>query len=428
MSAVDAADAVVQQIASNAWAAGATVGGSENACSATPYFPMVLRSFVRPLESLMDDFLPQPGALYRASSTWEQATGDVADVGEDLKQLRQQLGSLEGELAQALFLTLDRLAADSHFIANWTKVVSQALQLCVTIFESVRIVACQALDLLSDFASAIGDVLFGSWPWEIEKKWNVVRDFAREVESFVVACSTLANQALQAGRELVRLLTDFHRATFPFHQELENLLGGIAALIPGGTPPDVLPGTGPGSSGDIYHPSNTPYPGSDLRFEDDYDYGYQHSYDLGATDLSQEELMATFQENFGQLFLPSRVGDHTQLNMQLTHEDQLIETSLFGTAIPGVTTGTIRVQQITSDGFVIVAEEGHPEYPGEVAFRLTVDNGRARLQVTGAYDDTILGKHDFGAQINTNPAYAAISNYSIWSDMQHRIQDKLQYG
>lgn len=428
MTALLEVDAVVREIESQSWAAIATTQPALNPCSAVPHFPMPLKPFVRPLEQLMDEFMPQPGALYQASSDWEQATGDVADVGQDLKHLRAQLDHLEGDLAYAVFATLDDLVDASHSVANWTKVVSQALQLCVTIFESVRIVACQALDLLSDYAGTLGEVLFGSWPWEFDKKAEAIHRFAQEVERFVVACSTLADQALQAGRDLVRLLTDLYRALIPFHQELEGALGDVIAKIPGGTPPDVLPGTPRGAAGDIYYPSKVPYLGSDLRFDKDYDYGYQHSYDLGTTHLSQEELMAVFQQNFGQLFLPSRVGDNTQLNMRLTHEGQFIETSLFGTAIPEVTTGLIQVQQITSDGFVITAMEGHPEFPGEVAFRLTVEDGRARLQVTGAYRDTILGRHDLGADVNTNPAYSAIANYSIWSDMQHRIQDKLQYG
>ena len=114
--------------------------------------------------------------------------------------------------------------------------------------------------------------------------------------------------------------------------------------------------------------------------------------------------------------------------MQLSSTGQTINTSLFGLNIPGTTAGEITVQQITRDGFVIAASPGHPEYPGEVAFRITSENGHARLQVTGAYDDTILGAHDLGSQHDTNPAYAAISDYSIWSDMQGRLRDRLRYG
>jgi hypothetical protein len=50
------------------------------------------------------------------------------------------------------------------------------------------------------------------------------------------------------------------------------------------------------------------------------------------------------------------------------------------------------------------------------------------LQVTGVYGDTALGKHDFGLPVDTNPAYAGISDYAIWADMQNRIRDRLHYG
>jgi len=131
---------------------------------------------------------------------------------------------------------------------------------------------------------------------------------------------------------------------------------------------------------------------------------------------------------FGHLFVPSRIGDDTQLNTQLTYVGQTVHTSLFGLNIPDVTAGAITVQQTASDGFVVAASKGHPEWPGEVAFRITNVDGRAQLQVTGAYNDTILGKDDGGLPIDTNPAYAEISDKSIWGDMAGRITDELRYG
>lgn len=47
--------------------------------------------------------------------------------------------------------------------------------------------------------------------------------------------------------------------------------------------------------------------------------------------------MQMLEDDFGHLFLPSRVGDNSQLNMELEGEGQPIETSLFGTKIPEVT-------------------------------------------------------------------------------------------
>lgn len=421
-------DVLVKELESQSWAVGTTVLADLSPCAATPHFPSAIRRFVRPLEDMMDDFYPQPSSLYEASQTWLTATGNVADTAEDLNRLRLEMWGLEGNLAQGIAETLIQVADDAHDVANWTKVVSQALELCVTIFESVRIAVCQALNLLAEYARTFGDVFFGSWPWEASKKADAVWAFAREVERAVEACATLLDQTLQAGRDLVRLLADLQRAIYRFHDEVERILGNVAGLIPEGEPPAIEVGTPAGDYGEIYYPPKVPFDGSDLRIDGDYPLGYHHSYDLGATDLSQEELMTMFQENFGRLFVPGQVGDHTQLNMHLTHEGQLIETSLMGTAIPKVTTGMIEVRQITADGFSIIAEEDHPEYPGEVAFRLTVENGRARLQVAGAYEDTVMGRHDFGVDTNTNQLYGVISNHAIWADMSHSIQDMLQYG
>lgn len=422
-------DSIAAQIASQSWAAGAPTSGGGSPCSSIPGFPGPLSALVRPLEEILDMFTGEPGAVYSASRAWEQTTGDVADVSTAMEVLADQVSSqLQGLAAAAMEESLRTISEGSNSVANWTKAVSQGLQLCVTIFETVRSLVCEALNLLSDAAGTVGDVIFGSWPWEIDKKTDAIRDFARNVDEFVQSVKAAADNALKAARELVRLLTDLYRAIVPFHREIEQLIGRIVALVPGGTPPPIAPGSGTGSNGALYNPSNTPYPGSDLEFRGDYPLGYQHSYDLGATDLTTDQLNAMFRGEFGRLFVPSRVGDNSQLTMQLTGVGQTINTSLFGLDIPEVTSGEITVQQITDDGFVIAASPGHPEYPGEVAFRITSEDGRARLQVTGVYNDTILGRRDGGAPIDSNPAYAAISNYSIWADMQGRISDRLKYG
>jgi len=425
-----AGDGIAAQIAGGSWTSGAaTSGGGASPCSSIPGFPGPLSHLVQPLEDLLDMFTGEPAAVYQASREWEQTTGDVADVGARMKALAGQVDAqLQGATADAIEEVLRTLAQGANSVANWTKAVSQGLQLCVTVFESIRSLVCEALELLSNFAGTVKDVIFGSWPWELDKKADAIREFAEDVERFVDACKAAAENALKAARELVRLITDLYRAIVPFHEEIERIIGGVIDLVPGGTPPPVGPGSRNGPFGSQYNPSHEPYPGSDLEIVGDYDLGYQHDYDLGATDMTTEELNAMFRGEFGHLFVPSRVGDNTQLNMQLSSTGQTINTSLFGLNIPGTTAGEITVQQITRDGFVIAASPGHPEYPGEVAFRITSENGHARLQVTGAYDDTILGAHDLGSQHDTNPAYAAISDYSIWSDMQGRLRDRLRYG
>ena len=430
MTALAVVDGIAARIDGGQWASGAPQRhAGADLCSSIPGFPGPLRPFVRPLEDMLELVTPDPAALYGASMAWEGTTGDIADAGETFRAVANAVDAqLSGLMAEATELVLRILAEAAHAVANWTKVVAQALQLCVTIFEVVRSLVCEALMLLGEFAGMVGEVLFGSWPWELGKKADAIREFTQDVDRFVSACGDAIDDVLQAARELVRLLTDLFRAIVPFHQEVDDALGAVIALVPGGTPPPVGPGSGSGPFGSQYNPSTTPYPGSDLQFENEYPLGYQHFYDLGATGLTTEQVNEIFRSEFGHLFIPSRVGDNTQLNMQLTDVGQQIETSLFGTAIPGVTTGDIRVQQITDDGFVIAAEPGHPEYPGEVAFRITSDGGRAQLEVTGVYSETILGRHDAGVPIDTNPPYAAISDLSIWADMQHRIEDRLRYG
>lgn len=419
------------EIEGGSWASGTQrYSSAPGNCSQLPNFPGILAPFVQPLESMLIEFSGDPGAVYQASMAWEGATGNLADMSADLKSLAKVVDAdLRGKTADALIEALTNAAEVAHVTGNATKVVAQSLQVCVTIFESVRSMICESLLLLTDFVKTAWDVLFGSWPWEIEKKADAINEFAASCFRFASACNDLARNALKAAQELIRLITDMARLLLPEQTRwLETAIAAIAKLVPGGTAPAIPAGKEDSSNGAQYNPTKTPYPGSDLKFEKDYPLGYQHKYGLGPTDLTTEELNEIFKNEFGHLFIPSRVGDNSQLNMQLTEEGQRIRTSLFGTSIDEITTGSIYVQQIGSDGFVIAAEEGHPEYPGEVAFRITNQNGYAQLEVTGVYNDTILGKHDFGLPIDTNGVYAGISDYSIWSDMQGRIRDRLTYG
>ncbi|WP_030143199.1 hypothetical protein [Mycetocola saprophilus] len=424
-------DALAAQIAGNGWASTASGGtGGANMCTSPPSFVGPLATFVQPLLSLLDQVSGQPAAVYQASMRWESTTGDVASIRDALKaQANAVEGQLEGLTAEALALALKMVSSGAHSVSNWTKSVAQALQLCVTIFETVRSLVCEALLNLANFASTVADLVFGSMPWELEKKAETISKFTRSVQRFVNSCAAAMNNALKAARELVRLITDLFRAIVPFHAAIDAAIGQIVNSIPGGDPVSVAPGgERRGPNGSIENPSQTPYPGSELAFTDKYPRGYQHSYDLGPSDLTTEELNKLFRDEFGHIFVPSRVGDNSQLNAQLTHVNQRIQTSLFGTSIPEVTTGGIVVNQIAPDGFTVRAEDGHPEAPGEVAFRITSENGRARLQVTGAYADTIIGKHDLGAPVESNPAFAGIADVSIWSDMQGRFRDRLKYG
>lgn len=428
-----AADAAAAALGSSDWQSGlpAPGAGGDGCGSGLAGFASVIAQFVQPLEELLEQVTGDPAGLYHASHAWEVYAGDVQAVSQILNDTLAQIqGHVQGITAAVVEGSLRVLSAATHSIADWSKVVSQVLQLCVRAVEIMRSLVCSGFELLSSAAGVTGDVLFGSWPWEVDEKTQAIRDFANNCAQVIDEVVENIDRVLQALRELVRLLTDLYRAIIQFHQDLENLIGQLLADYPPGDIPGLggLPGLvpGDGSLGDTYNPGRVPYPGSDHVFRHEYSQGYQHQYDLGTTDMTTAELNAMLRQQFGHVFLPSREGDNGQLNMQLTGEGQIIHTSLFGVGVPGVTAGDILVQQVTDDGFVIAAQPGHPEWPGEVAFRLRNVDGRAVFEVTGSYNDTILANLGFDG--NTNGAYAGISDVSIWADMQYRLEDMMNYG
>ncbi|GAA3937891.1 hypothetical protein [Microbacterium soli] len=425
------ADSAAGQLGSGTWATAVPVADPAIDCgSALTGFAGAIIRFVQPLYELLESVTGDPAGLYQGSHTWETFSGEVQTASGIFEQALTQIEHLTGLTAEAVRGALAVLVAATHSLSSWSKVMSQVLQLCVRIVEILHSLVCAAFELLSSVAGVVGDVLFGSWPWEWDKKAQAIDDFAQNCQEVIAEAASNIDRGLQALREMVRLATDLYRAIIPFHQRIEDLLGELLEKFPPGEllgPLGELPGRlPPGMLGDEYNPGPTPYPGSDHRFEGDYELGYSHEYDLGPTDMTTEELNRMLREEFGHVFLPSREGDNSQLNMQLTGEGQTIKTSLFGMGIPGVTSGDIVVQQVTDDGFVISALPGHPEYPGEVAFRLRNVDGRGVFEVTGAYDSTIL--EGLGFSGNTNPAYAGIADYSIWSDMQYRLEDMMNYG
>lgn len=425
------ADAAANRLGSGSWASSVPSADPSIDCGGGLVgFPGDLIRFVQPLYELIEQVTGDPASLYQGSHAWETFAGDAQTASGLFKQALALAEDLSGITANTVRGALAVLTASTHSLADWSKVMSQVLQLCVRVVEILHSLVCAGFELLSSVAGGIGEFLFGSWPWELDKKAQVILDFARNCQEVIAEVTSNIDRGLQALREMVRLATDLYRAIIPFHQRIEDLLGELLQIFPPGKllgPLSGLPGSiPPGSLGDEYNPGPTPYPGSDHRFEGDYDLGYSHEYDLGPTDMTTEELNQMLQQEFGHVFLPSREGDNSQLNMQLTGEGQTIQTSLFGMGIPGVTSGEIVVQQITDDGFVISALPGHPEYPGEVAFRLRNVDGRGVFEVTGAYDSTILSSMGFSG--NTNTAYAGIADYSIWSDMQYRLEDMMNYG
>lgn len=427
------ADAAVRALAQGSWSDGlpaAGPGGIDCGGGLRGLASEVMRHIL-PLEELMESAAGDPAGLYRGSHAWETYAGDAQTTSEILTRVLDQIrGQLQGLTAKVIEEVLAILAEAAHSLGNWSKVVSQVIQLCVRIVEIIRSLICAGFEMLASVSGSVTEFLFGSWPWEVDKKMQVIYDFAYNCEQVTTRVVSNVDRALQALREMVRLLTDLYRAVIPFHQQIENAIGALLQAFPPGQylgPLGNLPGmVPPGHLGDTYNPDRIPYPGSEHKFDREYDLGYSHTFDLGPTDMTTEQLNLMLQQEFGHVFLPSREGENSQLNMQLTGEDQIIKTSLFGMGIPGVTSGDIVVQQVTSDGFVIAAMEGHPEHPGEVAFRLRNVDGRGVFEVTGAYDATILDTLGFGG--NTNPAYAGISDVSIWADMQYRLEDMMNYG
>ncbi|WP_261166943.1 hypothetical protein [Microbacterium sp. Marseille-Q6965] len=427
------ADAAAEGLRRASWADGlGTAPATANDCGGgLKGLAGELTVFIRPLEDLLELVTGDPAGLYQASHTWETYAGDAQSVSELLFRALEQLqDAARGATADALRATLWVLGSAAHSIADWSKVTSQVLQLCVRAVEVMRSAVCAGMELVATAAGALGDLVFGSWPWEWEEKAQVIQEFAHNCAQVVDEVVEALDAALQALREMVRLATDLGRALVPFHQAIDDAIGALIEAIP---PGEVLGPLGDGMGqlpqgrlGDTYEPGPVPFEGSEHRFREDHQLGYAHEFDLGETDMTTEQLNAMLRQEFGHVFLPSRVGDNGQLNAQLEGEGQVIETSLFGMGIPGVTSGDIVVQQMTDDGFVIAAQRGHPEYPGEVAFRLRNVDGRAVFEVTGAYDETILGR--MGFEGNTNPAYAGISDVAIWSDMKYRLRDMMNYG
>lgn len=425
-----APDIIADDIASEGWALNAPQStGATIECGQPGGFGS-LDFLLQPLYDLLREVTSEPAVIYESSLTWETHCGEVQEASDALKALCQEIDtSQQGGFAEQIVESVGEIAEDLHSHAHWIKVGSQALQVIMRILQILHSLVCEALRILESTASFVGEILFGSWPWEFGKKAQALDDFIDEVSSMIASLQDPLERALQCFRDLIRLLTDLYRAIVPMHEEIEAVIGRLINKLPGSEPPQVPPGTAEGPFGDVYNPGHTPFDGSELQFEETYDRGYHHVYDLGPTDMTEEELMAMFKENFGHVFVPSRVADNTQLNSQLEHEGQDVETSLFGIEIPGVTSGGIEVQQIADDGFVIRAAPDHPEHPGEVAFRITRDaSGNARFEVAATYDQTILDKHDLGLLDESNAIFAFITDNTVWSDMSYRLEDMIRYG
>lgn len=390
----------------------------------------ILDALLEPLYALVREVTADPAAIYQASIVWDTACGEIQTSSDSLLALSRSVAAEQsGRFIDRLVETINEVATELHSLAHWTKASSQALQVVMRMLQILHALACEALRILADTASLVGELLWGSWPWEWDKKAQAIEEFAADVERFVTELKSIFDRTLQCFRDLARLVLDLYRAVVDRHSELETWLGGMISRIPPNAPPEPAPGTRYGSSGDVYNPPRQPFDGSSLGFSEDYERGYHHTYDLGYTDMTDEEIFALFRENFGHVFVPSRVADNTQLNAELEGVGQEVDTSLFGLELPGITSGGIRVREVTSNGFAVEATEGHPEYPGEVLFQITrTDDGRASFEVAAGYNETILDKHDPIGLEEANPYFAFITDKTVWSDMAYRIEDMASYG
>lgn len=427
------ADEAASALATGSWQTQLPFRGAagDNCGSGLSGIASVLMVFVRPLEELHEKVIGDPAGLYQASSDWEAYSGFVQSASETLDAALKSIeGKLEGLAAAAAEGVLWLLAAATHALSSWTKVVSQALRVAMRAVEIMRSLVCEGYELLASVAAAVGGLAFGTWPWEVEKKAQIIRDFAANCTKIIQSVLANIDRALQALRELVRLVTDLYRAVIPFHQAIEDAIGRLIEVFPPSDIPGIgqLPGLVPsdGRFNEIENPGLYPYPGSDLKFDREFPLGYHQQYDLGASDMTTEELNELLRSQFGHIFSPAQDGDNSQINGQLTGPGQIFHLSLFGMNIPGATGGDIEVLQVGEDGFVVAARPGHPEHPGQVAFRVHSVNGRAVLEVTGAFDETFLTK--FGFDGDTTGAYAGMTDQTVWSDMGNRLADMIRYG
>ncbi|MDQ1128828.1 hypothetical protein [Microbacterium sp. SORGH_AS_0888] len=133
------ADSAAASLASSDWLSGlpAPGAGGDGCGNGLAGFASVIAQFVQPLEELLERVTGDPAGLYHASHTWEVYAGDVQAVSQIFTNTLAQIqGHVQGITAAVVEGSLRILAAATHSIADWSKVVSQALQLCVRAVRS----------------------------------------------------------------------------------------------------------------------------------------------------------------------------------------------------------------------------------------------------------------------------------------------------
>jgi hypothetical protein len=147
-----------------------------------------------------------------------------------------------------------------------------------------------------------------------------------------------------------------------------------------------------------------------------YPYGYKHVYNLGPTlsGKSPEQIFDYIKSHFGEVFPPAWTLDGSTRNLKLTNVGQVIYTRLHGTDWQGLTSGSIKVTELTDTGYTIEAMPGHPEYPGTVQFSVR------QSECEGVYLEVKAGYRE-PKPIPNNDLYSLFTE-SLWNGYEQNIR------
>ena len=140
--------------------------------------------------------------------------------------------------------------------------------------------------------------------------------------------------------------------------------------------------------------------------------GYDHSYNMGPTPLTPQQIFDQVRQHFGEVFPPAQNPKNPE-SLKLKNVGQNIYTQF------GWGKGDIDVIDINDSGYSIEADPGHPEYPGVVTFSFTrTADGDAVLTVSARYNKALGGSvpnglYQGGTAIFWNFYAKAVKNFVL---------------